>query len=220
VSNATVDRLPRPVFAAAALITYASPVLKSEWAPDCCIAATRLALQVLRPLGFDAVALPVKALILSKELTVRCKSYAKETGKWPGPELQNQWLDLGGQYHSIFLGATDDEMRARGKEPKPDRFAGHLVALVDNQVIVDLSLDQADRPNRGIILKPWAVPTQGRDLVNPPFPTANVNGCLVQYVRSDADGWQAAPDWQKHRTREHAHTVRRWVERALQKGGY
>jgi hypothetical protein len=85
-----------------------------------------------------------------------------------------------------------------GRDDRQERpgWDGHLVAILESTVLVDLTLDQASRPEKNIVLHPgWSVvPTSflaGRDMAQ-----CDMNGSRVSYSAMPADrSFTSAGDW-------------------------
>lgn len=207
---------------AAGLIVEATPHLRRDFSPDCCIAAARLALQVIRPLGLKAEAVAVRVIIQSPALTRRYMKSIEQTGGPPTSDQVNAWMDAHDltKCWTLLLGASDDEaarLDPRLQQPADERgkWAGHLAVLIEGRVLLDLTLPQANRPKFGIVLEPTAVKV-GPDFLAGAHVHRTVNESLCQWTRSEARGWETAPDWrEKHRTRELAKEVRRAIERRV-----
>lgn len=105
-------------------------ILKS-YRKDSCIASTRIGVEFLRAFGYSARPVPVKQTILNG----------------PMKETIDRKLDepLEGSYILAIEGT--DHMGEDGG------WDGHLIFTIEDN-LVDLSLDQATRPHKGIFLEP------------------------------------------------------------------
>lgn len=165
-----------------ALITIGHPRLveaNDGWR-DICIPAASFAVEVLKAFGISAKPLPVQVLVTTADA-------------WE-EALRGELPATG---YSLGIGFGD---------PMPGRYGGHLVVLVENTVLLDLTLDQADRPNRDIRLHPeWFGPidpdfVSGIEVaiafggVDPPI--------RIGYYRIPSDdpqatSWRKSPYWAK-----------------------
>lgn len=169
----------------AQLVHHAPPLLAQTFKPDCCIAATRVAVHVLARLGFLAKPQPVQLMVYTRNLWRRVESNTFEH-----PFLHGEW--------SVGVGFGEDK---RYKEdPNWKGYNGHLVALCALPLrpwepreegprklfLVDLSLGQASRPKKGIVL-PQGIFIAGNKI--------NINKCVLMYRPIDNPKFTEAPDW-------------------------
>lgn len=162
----------------AQLVRHAPVLLRQSFKPDCCIAATRVAVHVLTRLGFTAKPQPTRLQIYTKKLWRRV-----EAGTFEQPFQPGEW--------SVGLGYGEDKRIT--EEPGWKGYAGHLVAMCfdhqkkpDVAFLVDLSLGQAARPHKGIDIPPALF-----------TPTAKVtlNGCILLYGNHNNLAFTESPDW-------------------------
>lgn len=129
------------------LTKHARPILLEHLSVDSCIESTAVGLDVLRAHGVRCRELSVHVGIFN---AAGWKLYQQGLLYGHGPAEQSVW-DLTGAW-SVGVGLVDTDV------PKPGRFGGHLVALVENRWLLDLSIDQAARLHRGILLEPLLAP--------------------------------------------------------------
>lgn len=159
----------------AQLVRHAPPLLAQNFRPDCCIAATRVAVHVLTRFGFVAKPQPAQCIVYTKKLWRRVGgdtfSYPFQSGEW-----------------SVGLGFGWDKRFA--EEPGSKGYDGHLVAFCSAPnspvFIVDLSLGQAARPHKGIVLPP---------ALFTPKQKVTLNGCVLMYRAIDNPKFTESPDW-------------------------
>lgn len=110
---------------------------------DSCIVSTQLVVGVCHTFGIAARRLKVRAEI--------------HTPPIPGWEVlaQNPAMDTVEWAHQH--GATTRHLGGLEPNQETEQWGGHLVAIVENFELVDLSLDQASMPERGILLGPLRV---------------------------------------------------------------
>jgi hypothetical protein len=159
------------------------------WHDRSCIASTRVALNVLEYFGYKGkpVALSIAAFNSAGWKLVTADPQIS-TSEWP-PEA---W--------SVGVAGT-------GKfDPVNDDWDGHLVALIDSrnekdtQLIVDTSLDQLSRPQRGIELEanvfPVPRPWGGVEMV---YTSTDPDLVLTFKVSNTPGQWRTARDWTQRR---------------------
>jgi hypothetical protein len=146
---------------------------------DTCISAASFGVEILKAFGISAKPLPVRVLVTTADAW-------EET-------LRGGTLPATG--YSLGIGFGD---------PMPGCYGGHLVVLVEKTVLLDLTLDQAERPSRGIPLRPeWFGPidpdfvsgvetAEGFGRIDPPI--------RIGYLRMSVDDpevtrWRKSPDW-------------------------
>lgn len=145
-----------------------------------CVLQTRIATVVLRELGFRARPLTCQVLVGNHAW---CE-LAGELGRFPQAE---DWRDR-------------DDIWCLGIGPMSQStgpgYDGHVIAVVDERLALDLTIDQCDRPKHGIALKPhrWEVGTEFLTGVTPAIFTND--GALVRYdaLPGERDFLHAA-DW-------------------------
>lgn len=169
--------------------------------PDTCVMHAHLVVEVVRAAGGMARAFPVKVRALSAECVRRMEA-GEEVPEYGTPEAQ-AWIDSGATIVALGYGGGD------GQPVGPDRYDGHLCALVSNRYLVDLSADQLQHRSRGNVKgEPFwsAVPREfvrGEDSIGFELPHGGVAiyephlGCrdyLRTYEGQDPDArWKAEP---------------------------
>jgi hypothetical protein len=177
--NAACDEMPR------------------RYRPDCCIAAARVLIDVLAELHVKARPLSVSIDVFNRPFIERAEAEGgglpettEEYQRWVA-ECGAWWLTLG---HAA-------------SEAEPGKWPGHVVVVAWESILVDLSLPQGSRPQRGIRLVPLAIRVKPDDLDGVGRRVVEVNGCELHYRgRPDDRSYQTAPDWQDRR--RHEATVR------------
>src|SRR5262249_34365307 len=96
-------------------------------------------------------------------------------------EAERDWFPRG--CYSLAVGAGD---------PQPGKWPGHLVTVLGGRVLIDLTLDQANRPQHGIVL-PISIlaPGDGDFLAGQAWVAGIVGGCRVVYEARPGDDRQA-----------------------------
>lgn len=175
-----------------ALIMVARPIIREHFRPDSCIASTRVTIDVLRYFGILAEPLPVNALVFNPEAAAMIVNGSTDADVAEKLATQSD-ADTGGVW-SVGVGM--------GSPAGEGKWAGHLVAAIpEQQIVVDLSLDQASRPHKNMVLSPywahigdmkwWAGETR--------FPHSSADGSLVWLGRGCANpnGFTDSPNWRK-----------------------
>jgi hypothetical protein len=164
------------------LTEIAPRVIARNYTSDCCIAATRITIEVLKKFHFK----DVKPLVV--EANVFNETYLKK-GRTPKDNEEAQaWLAEGAW--QVVVG--DKTVNTEGTKG----WAGHLVAVVNGKYMVDLAITQATRPHKNIHLSPIASVVPEEFVTNPDRCGLMFNNCLVVYVSYPKDvSYQRARDW-------------------------
>jgi hypothetical protein len=161
--------------------------MDGRYRPDCCIAATRILLSVADYFRLTALPLCVQATVFNPVMSQRLEHEAMPSQE----EAERSWFPAG--CHSVGLGVPGDS--------EPGRWQGHLVAVVERHLL-DITLDQASRPQHGIVLPAVCVCPLDLDfLMRRAMLQGRCNGCLVRYLAlpTGAGDFQRAPDWRSKR---------------------
>jgi hypothetical protein len=115
-----------------------------HYTPDSCVASTAIGKLVLDHLDIPAEPVSLKALLVNHAWIKR----AEREGKIPdSTEERERWFIESGA-HAIGVGIYDPDSDV------PAIVNGlHVGLLVDNAWLWDLSIDQANRPQYGIVIK-------------------------------------------------------------------
>jgi hypothetical protein len=164
------------------LTEIAPNVIARNYTSDCCIAATRITIEVLKKFHFK----DVKPLVV--EANVFNETYLKK-GRTPKDHEEAQaWLAEGAW--QVVVG--DKTVQT----DYPITWPGHLVAVVNGKYMVDLSITQATRPHKNINLSPIASIVPEDFVKNQDKCGLMFNDCLVVYVSYPKDvSYQRARDW-------------------------
>lgn len=178
MTNAQIERLlDRMVEVLPALMT------EKGYGRDSCILHSRVAVDFLRRRGLRVRALTVSVSVFNEPWA----AWLQELGRMPTNDDQpptNIW--------SVHIGSgAPDEVKAR------PGYDGHVIVIVNERYAVDLTIDQASRPAKGILVGPhWWV-------VDHSFITGASAHAFVTtthtYVRYEAmpeeRGFLTVPDW-------------------------
>ena len=172
-----------------ALCRVGRPIILRYASPDSCIASCRIGMDVLRMFGIRSHPIAVKAAVFNQK--------GHEFMDSGHPDWVRQGRDGA---HSVGIGYGG---------PDPRKWDGHLVLLVRGRLLLDLSIDQAARPDKGIYLHAFrtVLPTgfleQGSGLV-----VQNPEGGTISYELNLGNrSWKFAPDWREGRWDDVTHLV-------------
>lgn len=163
-----------------AIVTVAPNILVRKYKEDCCIAATRILIEVLKKLHFRNI----KPLVV--EANVFNEVYCMKGRPPESEEEAKAWLEEGAW--QVVVGDRNTVI--------PNKWAGHLVVILEDKYMIDLSMFQASRPQKQINMAPicTVVPenfVKGGDKCGLMF-----NNCMVAYHSYPEDQtYQKAKDW-------------------------
>lgn len=196
-----------------ALVEHFPTMLDSAgFNPDSCVLATRVACLAFTEVGIPASPLACRLDILNAPY-VRAIADGWKGQPWDGGEP----LDEEHERHVIESGAWSvilGDPRNEGV-PRPNGsrgFNAHLCTLVERKWLLDLTLHQASRPAKGIVLDTHYVDVDSafvRGAV--PIVVGNEDGCLARYQVVQRNDFLNAPDWL--RVRRDERLVRASVDR-------
>jgi len=160
------------------LIELGRPIMLQHWAPDSCVAATRVGLDVLTHYGInDAHEVSVGVLALNAPAAIHmANGEAIDIPKWN--PIDGSWA-----VNCAWLAPTNP-------------WKGHLVILRQDKLI-DLSLDQWSRPAYNMVFAAgsFEVPV-GFGPGQAEFHLSLPNGTAIWYKAwPDDQGFQPSPDW-------------------------
>jgi hypothetical protein len=178
------------------LLARLEPVVRQEMlkvaVPNCCVATVAVLCRVFKHHGFKPRPLPVTVVIQNPKMT---KLLASGVRIPEGYKAERRWFRETGAYSVGIVPESALESRMRGYEA----YGGHLVCHVQD-VLVDASINQVNRPEHGIIIPPFmAVEATPQFLAGDGMLVGKVNGCEVQYRPLRDASWRSAPDWTNER---------------------
>lgn len=164
------------------LMDIARPKILKEFRADSCIASTAICLDVLTRRGILAEPLAVRTMIFNQPFVARIE----RTGVFPNGEKEiAEWTAADGSY-SVGIGFGP---------PQPGKWAGHLVAIAERQYLIDISVDQANRPLYGMEFDSVAVEIDEDFLAGKPR-VFSYNSCTFRYdAFPNNTGFRSSPDW-------------------------
>lgn len=162
------------------LLEVVPPIMREiGYSQRTCVLQTRIATVVLREQG-------VRARPLACDLLVGNAAWLRlmgELGRYPNVnEFRGEEWTVG--------------VAAENPDPAVPGYNGHVVTVVEEAHVLDLTVDQASRPQKGIVLTPvrWIAP--GGFLTGEAPALFDVGGCLVKYdARPRDEDFMRAPDW-------------------------
>ena len=161
------------------LLDIARPEILKEFSVDSCIISTAIGIEVLSRFGVIAEPLPVRTVVFNKPFADRIKR-----GENPYKSDLAEWTKQDNSY-SLGIGYGF---------PQPNKWAGHLVILAEKKYLIDLSIDQANRPQYDISLEPYCMVINHEDLSKKPI-YFETRSCVVGIELLSNNGYLASPDW-------------------------
>lgn len=164
------------------LVKYARAEICLDYRADSCLESCRIGAMVLKEFGIAAEPRAVRTMAANPEL-----SRHMAAGN-PMPATPEEMDALGGWL--VQIGDTG--------VPTVGKWDGHLVliARAEKTWLVDLSIDQASRPHKNMILCPLAMPVPAEFLNG--VKTAvfdNATGCHLEYALVNDRSFLACPGW-------------------------
>lgn len=163
-----------------AVVAEVRPIILTAFRKDSCIVSSRIGQEVLAYFGVKAEA---RACIVQAMNPGCWAAYERgEEPDWPGGD----W--------GVVIGKP-------GEPEEPGRVNYHVALEVEGGFLLDLSIDQASRPHKGIPLEPFWAPIIG-DLHNGhTHVLERDDGCVITYRLLDRD-FSQAPDWKDRARRK------------------
>jgi len=162
------------------LVKHARPEILKEFRADSCIATTAIGLDILTEFGVLAEPFPVRLLIFNEAFANRIEKGTP----WPSNKELIQWSEEDGSY-SVGIGVGTQQ---------PGKWAGHLVILIEKRYLLDLSIDQANRPKYNMNFDPVCVEVDEKFFKGAPR-VIQSNGSVIRIEALRNDGYSTSPDW-------------------------
>lgn len=180
------NKIPLPT-----LLNVMMPVVRStmleRFRADCCVATCKILREVFADYGYKAREVPVSVYILNREMQALVE-------EGPLPDDHAERIALFNQRGAWGVGV------GFGPPANENAYAGHLVLNVDG-VLVDGSLDQAQREERNILLPSllWFKPESGFFATRAKGQQIKgvVGDCLVVYKRIRNDSYLTGKNWRE-----------------------
>ena len=135
---------PRKEKVIQALLETARPHLREEFERASCIASTRIGIDVLEYFGIKAEPVSLFLIILNDE-AMKMLTEEEKTMQDVKEATEKRGLGEPGGPWTMGIGADVEN---------GDGWAGHLmIGLPEDQVLLDLSIDQASRPHKNLVLE-------------------------------------------------------------------
>lgn len=158
--------------------------IQAQYGPSACILTTRVAVDVLRAYG-------VRVQPVAAHVEVFNPAYVGhvERGEPEAAETDPRcW--------SARLGFT-------GEEQEDDRIDIHVVAVVEDRLLLDLTLDQCSRPEHDVVLTPGIFEGLSPAFVRGEPISYPVHGCSVVYeAHPEEKGFVTSPYWTERAVRQ------------------
>lgn len=161
------------------LLKHARPEILKYFRNDSCIASTAVGVDVLNHLGIFAEPLPVRTLIFNAPFANRISNE-----KLVNFDQVENWTKEDGSY-SVGIGLGSKQ---------PNKWAGHLVVLVEKKFLLDLSIDQANRSQYNINLEPFCIEVDKKFLTGS-AKVFELKECVVSIEILLNNGYISSPDW-------------------------
>jgi hypothetical protein len=142
-----------------------------------CIFATRVAIEVAAYFGIEARAVAVQVLLVNAAFAKHIAEDDADCRKWAGIDGS----------HSVGIGFG----YLKG-QPVDNTWNGHLIAVADG-CFGDFSIQQAERPDKGIATGPGVVSLMPQDTDT--WTIAGDNGVELHYHRIFDSAYLRSPDW-------------------------
>jgi hypothetical protein len=170
------------------LSVRARPVILDWYKNDTCIISTAIVIDFCRHFGETVYPLACRADIYNKPM----RKLIESQGKFPTDEQVDKWVENSGAW-GVGVGYPSKE-----GEQSPTKWPGHLIAY-SGEFLLDLSIDQASRPHKGIFLeRPLLV--KDKDMAefisNKKHLPVFRNGCVIIYRAMPEDAsYTNSRDW-------------------------
>ena len=154
---------------------------------ETCILSTRIGMAVLEYFGVSARPRAVSVMVFNAE---GWKLYweAMKAGSAP---------DWGSHPTAWSVGVGGSGVSTWDPVQQRTKWDGHLV-IETSDVLVDLTLDQAERPERGIFAGPTVLPLHSEWHTEGTLLLENPHGNILLYQAIDDLNWRQAPDWKQY----------------------
>lgn len=170
-------------------------ILDSGAKVNSCICCTKVLVELGEATGLDIRPLTVETTVFNPVFA----DFIEKKGLDPTEEDMHAMGKAGGRF--VVIGSRRDG------DAEPGCWPGHLVAVMraagKTPVVIDLTIDQANRPNKDIhITDPlvFGVPSgflMGRAIATGFYPTKAGKICFVYRAIPNDTTYEASPDWQR-----------------------
>ena len=171
-------------------------ILDSGASVNSCICCTKVFVQLANTVGLNAIPLTVEASVFNPVFA----DWIEVNGLDPSDEDMVRMGEKGGRF--VVLGARDE------RQPKDSNsWPGHLVAVISAKgkptTVIDLTIDQANRPKKDILIRDplvFGVPDNFTDggVVATGFMGTKAGKIAFVYRAFPEDtSYEVSPDWQR-----------------------
>lgn len=161
------------------LARYAPRIFPEYYNPDCCIAGTAIAIDVLAEFGIKAKPFPTRLMVFNRifvDIIVEKGLMSFEDAMKINPNAYSVGVGFG--------------------EKREGGYLGHLVAVTSDNTLVDLTITQANRPQYGIVCHPVISVVDDNFLSGKDkFIIHSTSGILAVYEKLDNDAYLVSKDW-------------------------
>jgi hypothetical protein len=202
---------PTPDAIVHALAEHARPIIREDYRVDSCIVSTLVGIEALRYFGIPAVPQSVKVRAFNRAMADHIIK-----GEVDDERTCAYWTPIDGSW-GVGVGYGNGPLDRPG-------WDGHLVIRCDKfqaPVMIDLSIDQVNRPQHNIITKPFCAllpkgwPTPPDDMALIEFEQA-----VLHYTVHTNESYQDSEDWKLvDRARPVIGRVIRKLKEVLDKAG-
>jgi hypothetical protein len=179
------------------------PAMCEEYTKDCCIAAASVLRRVFQLYGYAAEPVPVGVEIFNAAMT---KLIISGMDFPDDPKERMRLWDVTGAW-GIGINAESAKVSAANGYKG---YGGHLLVRVQG-IIVDATIQQAERPARNMLMPPMIV-APANALMRERVLELNVGDCRLVYRLLGDHSYRTAPDWLR-RTTPYPETVNKIIQR-------
>lgn len=161
--------------------------------PNTCILSTSIACRIGKRLGLMFKPSPARAIVFNPVLVTKLEEWCA-TNKTDSPprSVVDDFVGRDGCWN-VGVGFG---------ERVPGKYAGHVVAIVEDRALVDLTIGQANRREHGIKIPKAIVAEIDDDFVQGGALFVPINGSLVIYQQRDDKTFLSTPDWNTNTRRD------------------
>lgn len=165
-------------------------IINTEYSIDSCIATSRIMSEVFARFGVASNTIPVQVIIGNPVASYYL--LGKENDNPMTPDEIESLKEMGGYF--ISIGTKGEDL--------PNRFDGHVVVeTVDdfgNVYLIDLSIDQASRPEKKIMAFPFVALLEAQLHKSDGVMFNTPDGGFIRYdYMRDISRFKDSPDWKK-----------------------
>lgn len=170
------------------------PLILEYFSKDSCVATARIVIDTLDYFGIPSRPIAVEAIIFNGEARAIIESGASLAELYQA--MAPIPLSRRGGPWTLGLGMIDD----------PKVAAGHVVVHVPSSFeLLDLSIDQASRPQKGLVLNPMAIRLSGSTFAEDPSATISLEvpqtdgfaPAYIEYRHAQKSLFQHSPNWRR-----------------------